>query len=1622
MPKLTKISLPGLPINASQTWLVLCWFGCLLLALPHIAYASVSPTEPANAVQTRLAQTLLAPTNLVATQVLGGIDIQLVWQDNSANEDLFRIYRCQGSGCTNFVEIVSTMANENRYMESALSFATVYRYHVRAFRIDLEAGEFESEPSNIAEVTTAGPPVAPTNLTAQLAPNGGGYQIDLTWTDNATDEDGFYLYYCGYANCTPLSRLPVVLPANSTSYQVNSLTFAANYRYHITAYNLIGESAPSNIVDVRTAGALPAVPSNLVAQPDAVRGEAQINLTWSDNSWDENGFMVARCQGEDCALNRGEIIADLSIDVTSYQDTGLSRATTYRYIVTAYNGAGFAHSNIATGRTAGDLPATPTNLTLESHSTRGNLALWLTWIDNATDEDSYQIYRCAGADCTDFVEIGSSPANNTSYLDPFLAPATTYRYQVRAKRMDLLSAPSNIATFTTLAPPTAPTMLAAEINLATGNAITLTWVDNASNEAGFTIYRCQLADCTNFVETWTTLADAVQYQPAAEAVGTVYRFYVQAFNDAGDSAPSNIATVTTFSPPAAPSNLTAQPDALLGSSQINLSWSDNAPDERHFRLLRCQGAACTNFAVLAATDANVTTYQDQNLSPATTYRYRVLAYNLIGDSAPTAIVNATTVDVPPRAPTDLVLETLSGSQISLRWTDNANNETNFRILRCQGDNCTGFAGIATVAANRSNYLDNQLTPDTTYRYQVVALNGVGNSAPTHPVTATTGPQAPTDLQAAEISPTQVRLTWVDRASNEQGFRIFRCVGRNCQNFAMLDSTAADSLTYVDTTLTTGTIYRYQVAAYKEVGYSEFSNPLQITAEAEPIAPDNLVLELQNIRHFGISWRDNANNETSFRILRCIGTHCTNFAQIGRVAANTTYFLDQFLATTTSYRYKVRAYNSNGRYSDSLPVVAITGGPPPVPTNLVATPLSPVAIRLTWSGNTNIPLTFRIHRCAGADCTNFQWIGSVAPTNFAATYTYVDLPLTQTTVYRYMIKAYRDGVLSADSAIVSATTPVLEAPGSLELTAVSPVQIDLRWRHPDQMAENFQISRCEGADCNNFTVLTSVAGTSRNYSDRNLAPDTTYRYQVQAIAHTSTSTPSRATSATPPLPVPTGFTAQAESGTQILLRWDTIIGAMTYEIYRCEGAECTDFVQLATISARSSSYRNVGLTINTTYRYRVRAVNGVKGSNFSMSLTTASGPIAPTDLTARAVTNDQIDLTWRDNASNESGFRIYRCQGENCTNFEQVATTPADAVSYQDRPLVFGAIYRYRITAYTASGNSNLSTTVAALVDATPVTPTDLQAQSVSDVQINLLWRDNASNEDGFRIYRCLGAACTNFTVIDMVAANTRSYRNLGLAPDLVYRYRVQAFNNVDSALSPIATATTGPGAPSSLRAVALSSNRIQLRWVDHAVSESGYQIYNCLGSSCSPLTLVGIVDANTVVFEDTAVAAGVSYRYRVRAYNANGTSRYSTISTTLTPPAASGVSEQAATENALPVQGAAVSLDAATDELTLQTTMGSHLVVTQSVVCAVGSAPEQVTFWLGAAPFVMAATDTVHQYTAALTVSEEFAGPQLFFLRLRWQCTADETPIQSYLGLLQVDEAATDSAVRPALYLPIQFR
>ncbi len=361
--------------------------------------------------------------------------------------------------------------------------------------------------------------------------------------------------------------------------------------------------------------------------------------------------------------------------------------------------------------------------------------------------------------------------------------------------------------------------------------------------------------------------------------------------------------------------------------------------------------------------------------------------------------------------------------------------------------------------------------------------------------------------------------------------------------------------------------------------------------------------------------------------------------------------------------------------------------------------------------------------------------------------------------------------------------------------------------------------------------------------------------------------SNVTLTTPPV-APSSLGAAAASATQVNLNWtDNSANETGFKIERKTGAGGA-YAQIATAVAGSTSYSDTGLTVNTTYYYRVRSTNSAGDSAYSNESSIVTPPSGPASLTTTAASNVQINLSWADVAG-ETGYKIERKTGAGGT-YAQIATVGVNVTSYSDSSLTAATNYYYRVRASSATGDSAYSPEA----NATTMTsaPATLAATATSSTQINLSWAD-VSGETGFKIERKTGSGGT-YAQIGTVGANVTTYSDSSLTAATTYYYRVRASNaGGDSAYSPEASATTGPAAPATLNATASSQTQINLSWADVS-SETGFKIERKTGAG-GTYAQIATTGANVTTFSDTGLTANTAYYYRVRATNAISDSPYS---------------------------------------------------------------------------------------------------------------------------------------------------
>ncbi|HVP90035.1 MAG TPA: SBBP repeat-containing protein [Terriglobales bacterium] len=294
----------------------------------------------ADAFIARLSESLppLAPSSLHATTVTSS-EVDLAWTDRSTDETGFKVERKTGASGT-WAEIGTVGANVTDFPDTGLNEGTTYVYRVRAYNSIGDSGS-----SNELSVLTR--PLAPSNLTATAA---NERRVNLSWTDNSASETGFRVERrVGASN--PWGAVGTV-SANVTTFADTTVIESTAYSYRVFAFNSGGDSAPSNTATVTTpALTIPAAPSNLQA---SALSATSARLTWADNSYNEDDFLVERKTG---AAGVWAQVGAAAADATAFTDNGLSESTLYYYRVRASNGAGASgYSNEAAVTTPANQP------------------------------------------------------------------------------------------------------------------------------------------------------------------------------------------------------------------------------------------------------------------------------------------------------------------------------------------------------------------------------------------------------------------------------------------------------------------------------------------------------------------------------------------------------------------------------------------------------------------------------------------------------------------------------------------------------------------------------------------------------------------------------------------------------------------------------------------------------------------------------------------------------------------------------------------------------------------------------------------------------------------------------------------------------------------------------------------------------------------------------------------------------------------------------------------------------------------------------------------------------------------------------------------------------------------
>lgn len=579
---------------------------------------------------------------------------------------------------------------------------------------------------------------------------------------------------------------------------------------------------------------------------------------------------------------------------------------------------------------------------------------------------------------------------------------------------------------------------------------------------------------------------------------------------------------TALSSPISGATLIAPPAAPVNlvatatDNMIRVSWDPSATATGYD--IEADGAIVST--------GTATYYNHTSLNPGTPHTYRVRGKNEGGPGGWSALTEKSTLPSAPGIPGNLTVIPLS-TLVTVTW-DNVPGATGYDIE---------VDGKLVNNGPNTNYRHTSLTPGTSHTYRVRSINAGDKSGWSNPVTATTLVEAtavPVNIET-ESSMNQIKVTWdpVDGATSYEievdGVRI--------------DNNA--STAYTHSSLDPGTAHRYRIRAKKNGIASDWSATVTAATLTGGFGtPANFKAYAEDTSVY-LTW-DNVAEAVEYEV-EIDGDILSNGID--------NFCVHEGLEPKTTHAYRVRASNET-ETSDWTRLLTVTTFILPAPKEIEAT-ASKTSIRTVWE------------EVYGAESYDVEFDGTIIPDIPDTAYTCDGLrPGTQHTL---SIRARNNYGTSTWSVPVNIST-IPDGSNTAGISAIARKNsMTLIWRQADG-AQSYDVET-------DGTIIEGVSGTS--YLHSSLLPDTEHTYRVRINGGTEPgewSSPFTASTLSETPAVPTNVAASSTM-TTILVTWDTVANAESYEI-EVDG--------VAVENGIGTSYLHSSLAPDTAHTYRVRA--------------------------------------------------------------------------------------------------------------------------------------------------------------------------------------------------------------------------------------------------------------------------------------------------------------------------------------------------------------------------------------------------------------------------------------------------
>jgi|GEM_PF-2156420 len=389
---------------------------------------------------------------------------------------------------------------------------------------------------------------------------------------------------------------------------------------------------------------------------------------------------------------------------------------------------------------------------------------------------------------------------------------------------------------------------------------------------------------------------------------------------------------------------------------------------------------------------------------------------------------------------------------------------------------------------------------------------------------------------------------------------------------------------------------------------------------------------------------------------------------------------------------------------------------------------------------------------------------------------------------------------------------------------------------------------------------------------------------------------------------------ADAATNVALAgkfiWNKSTYATSYELRYTQNGSFGAEDSVRTITAPETLYNYSRLLPTQLYRWKVIASNSVStldAANAPDTFMTVTPPIAPTGLAISNVTNDSMDLSWTDNASDEERFYIHRSltgvEGSysvvDSVGFSSGTGGTVVYTGLSSRALGVNIRYHWRVTAHKYIGPENAESDFSGANKATLANipnETFVDNPNPTTLRVRIASGDGNPTNTEYSIKALSGAVTEGdnlYVQNDTTLGASQVWRTRanwggisgvtvkGLTPSTNYTFSSNA-RNLDLIQTAYGTAnsqTTKPAAPANLTITNVTSTGLQLNWNDVTPDESGFIILRTTNLE-SGYTRIDTVNAGEQIFVDAGLAVNTRYYYGVVAYNAIGESFISSRDTT----------------------------------------------------------------------------------------------------------------------------------------------